>query len=789
MKHIVFLTLLVFSLNLSSRAQIAFKAGDLSIRFDDKGYFTEIINQKTKQNYLSKDTIAPLLTLISENNRYTPSSLQFNKKNNMLTLNFKEAGASIDIKVVLKKTHLCLEILKAVPCDQIEGIVWGPIPLSISKTIGEIIGVVRDDNIAVGIQVLNIKTDGGDYTREGTTFDRGHAALAKPWGSSIQAFTINREIQRYVDSWNGEFKHTAVIPIKGENVRGSKIALFSCDDAKILDWIEKIELAEALPHPVLNGVWIKRAFQRGHSYLIADYSEKNIDTLIAYTKRAGLISLYHSGPFANWGHYKLDTSFFPNGKQGMKKCVEKAKVAGLHLGVHTLTNFINTNDLYVSPVPDPRLAISGFGLLSATIDENTTQIPVSTPEYFNNEKSNHLHAVKIGNEIIRYKSVSATKPYFLLDCKRAAFNTEAKAHSLNDTVGKLYDHAYQVFFPNLELQREIAKNLAGFFNETGVDHMDFDGFEGCLASGQGNYAINLFADDFYRNLKHFVLNGSSISKTYYWHINTYCNWGEPWYGGFKESMQEYRINNQQLFDRNLMPHMLGWYLLTKNTTKTEMNWMLSKAAGYDAGFAMVTSPQSVQENPNGSELLDLIREWETARLGMAFTNEQRERLKNPENEFYLEKIKEGEWNLYQYVISEVFTHENQIKQPGEPTNALWDFKLTAEKQALQFKILVNAKKGSISKTKIILDNYAEIEIPLEVKAGQTLICDETKLLRVYDEKGKQLSSLKLNNLPEIDKGNHQINFDTKFSDDDMKIEFTVKSIGIAEKIFKNTIVR
>ena len=33
---------------------------------------------------------------------------------------------------------------------------------SIKKTIGEVIGVVRDDEIAIGMQVLNVKTIGGD---------------------------------------------------------------------------------------------------------------------------------------------------------------------------------------------------------------------------------------------------------------------------------------------------------------------------------------------------------------------------------------------------------------------------------------------------------------------------------------------------------------------------------------------------------------------------------------------------------------------------------------------------
>ncbi|MBK8062624.1 MAG: hypothetical protein IPK33_33345 [Gemmatimonadetes bacterium] len=39
------------------------------------------------------------------------------------------------------------------------------------------------------------------------------------------------------------------------------------------------------------------------------------------------------------------------------------------------------------------------------------------------------------------------------------------------------------------MQREVARNLADFLNETGVDHFDFDGFEGRVASGRGDYAL------------------------------------------------------------------------------------------------------------------------------------------------------------------------------------------------------------------------------------------------------------------------------------------------------------
>jgi len=768
----------------SAQAQTTLVAGDLKISFDKQANFTEITDNKTGVNYLYKDTLAPFITLIANQKRYSPQSLKYNASREIITLTYPEIKAKVEVKVLIRKTHLTFEVIKAEPADIIDGLVWGPVPTTISKTIGEIIGVVRDDNVGLGIQVLNPKTLGGDYNKEGMTWNRGEAAVKKKWGSVIQAYSINRDKPRFVDTWGGEYKNTPVAPIKGETVVGSKISMFLCDEPKTLDVIEQIELTEGLPHQTINGVWVKKAIQRGRSYLIAGFTESEIDEMIAYTKRAGLISLYHEGPFQNWGHYDLNPDYFPNGKEGIKKCAQKAKDAGLYFGVHTLTNFINTNDAYITPVPDDRLVLTGYGLLVAEIDENTTEIPVSTKEYFDKQANNWLHTVKIGKELIRYKSVSDTPPYKLLDCQRGAFKTKASPHSANDTVGKLYDHAYGVFFPNFELQREIAVNLAAFFNETGISHLDFDGHEGCLASGQGDYAINLFAKDFYDHLDHEVLNGTSLSKTYYWHINTFCNWGEPWYGGFKESMQEYRISNQELFDRNFIPHMLGWYLLTQNTNLSEMEWMLARAAGYDAGFAMVAHPKSIKNNPIGGQLLDAIREWETARLALAFSYDQKERMKNPKNEFHLENSKDGEWNLYQYKNFGPFIHEKIIRQPGEPTHSRWDFELGSFDQPLQFKIDIIGNRGTVKNIKIQMDSYNEIEIDKEFEPGETLICDGTNVLRIYDEKGKQKSTIALNSkIPVLNVGKHLVILNAVFAGDETpKLEFTVKALNNPEKI-------
>jgi hypothetical protein len=769
---------------LASTSQVSFTAGELKLGLDKQGLVTEILSSVTGKNYLSTDTVAPLLTVVSAGKRYQPNQMIVDKGRGKLTLMYKLAGVTVELLVTNKQTHLVLEVVKAQPANKVEAVIWGPYPNTISKIIGEIIGVVRDADVALGIQVLNIKTLGGDYPNsEGSTWSRGIAAVSKNWGSSIQAYSMNRELNRTVDAWGGQQVNMPVKPLKGESVVGSKIAMFSCREPETLDRLERIELDEKLPHPTVKGVWIKKSPIYGRSYLISSFTENDIDEMIGYVKRAGLISLYHEGPFKSWGHYILDSLQFPNGRAGLKNCVDKAHAAGLFLGMHTLTNFINTNDPYVSPLPDSRLSVTGSSALVKAVDANQKEIEVVLPAYFANENGNSLHTVKIGIELIRYKSVTSSAPYKLLDCQRGAFGTTPASHRAGEQVGKLFDHPYNVFFPDLEMQREIAKNIADLMNETGVDHLDLDGHEGALASGQGDWAIELMAKDVYDQVKHEFLIGTSLSKTFYWHIGSYYNWGEPWYGGFKESMQQYRIDNQGLFDRNYMPHMLGWYLLAENTTMPEMEWMLSRAAGYDAGFAMVARPEALRKNTLSGSLLDAIREWEAARHAKAFSALQREALKNPKNEFHLEKIADGKWNLHTYAISPVFLREKFERQPGEPTYTTWNYQQTWREQPLQFRMnIVGTDGGSVRNIKIQIDRYKEMLLPFELKSGESLVSDGTEIIRLYDKNGKPKRTFKLDGVPPVlGQGAHNIIIDSQF-DGDAVIEVQFKGLNTVEQV-------
>ncbi len=148
----------------------------------------------------------------------------------------------------------------------------------------------------------------------------------------------------------------------------------------MLNVIEKIELTEDLPHVTLNGIWVKRSPEANKPYWITYFNKENIDECLAYADKLGFNTIYHAHPFKNWGHFDLIESEFPNGRIEMKKCVKKAEQKGIRIGVHTLTNFITTNDAYVTPVPNRHLMTFCRTKLSRPLSANSTEIYIENPK-------------------------------------------------------------------------------------------------------------------------------------------------------------------------------------------------------------------------------------------------------------------------------------------------------------------------------------------------------------------------------------------------------------------------
>ncbi|HWR99050.1 MAG TPA: hypothetical protein VN249_00470, partial [Prolixibacteraceae bacterium] len=273
------------------------------------------------------------------------------------------------------------------------------------------------------------------------------------------------------------------------------------------------------------------------------------------------------------------------------------------------------------------------------------------------------------------------------------------------------------------------------------------------------------------------------SSHYYWHICHYWNWGEPWYGGFRESQGDYRLENQPLLERNYMPNMLGWFLLSATTGTEDIEWMMARAAGYHAGFALVARYNSLKKNPSTTQLLALIKLWQEASRQNIFSSGQLARLKNPANDFHLEK--EGQnWKLYPFK-KQKFEHAGKMLQPGQPTYSEWSFESTDAEQPLCFTLTLTGKEGTVSNPWIELDSYFKLELPGTFDAGNSIVCDG-KSIKIYSRKGSFIKDVPLTQaIPQLKTGKHMLKFDCTLPEEsDLVNNLIIKTISEPEIIRK-----
>ena len=726
-------------------------------RIDKKGFITHIIDPGSGINYVPDGTPSPLMKLYTGGENYVlPVKLQ--AKGNDWQLKF-ENGAVAHLKCLVKGEYLFLKIEKLTNRQGVEAVTWGPYATTLSKYIGETVGVVRDGKFAIGVQPLNIVTTEGvphlgddatggffvlplpgekvdpeyrdrigeqvadiDVNRtgdlpEGVRQLRGNAAVVRPYGSDVQFFARDWRTARTIDLYSRR-QHIVALDV---DFIGSSIALFASPDAAALDVIGNIEVAEGLPHPTINGEWIKKRKGLNPAYML--YEGCSLDNALNYADSCQFNLVHIGDVFKSWGHFDLHTGRFPNGAADIKRFTDKARSRGIEIGVHTLTMFTSTSDPYVSPAACDQLAISGSSNITKAISATDTEIEVASPEFFT--YLGETHSAKIGTEIVSYRAISKDAPYRLLDCTRGQFGTKPQAHAAGTKIDKLVNNCYHGFFPDINLQQVMAHRLAEVCNETGIGLMDFDGYYGGSPTGHGILGSAMFAKKWYEDLNKGMINCGSSVYNYYWHIYSFMNWGEPWYNDLRQSQVLYRLENQRYFERNLMKGMLGWFKLEQTYRPEDIEWIQARSAGFDAGY-LLRVDESVEKNGFKSQHFEAIRQWQKVRKGDYFTAEQREALKNPKNEFHLSAIDQNHWSLKSVTLKGGNRHKYRMVQTGEPLLSRYTFHNPYEAQPIQFYAYVEGgenTEGTISNVVLQVEGAAAVEVPVALKAGDRIYSD------------------------------------------------------------------
>ena len=619
------------------------KTDHSTITFNQEGFIISITDNKTQKEYCPKGISSALLTLEKNGEYLVPVSAKIESQNIELTY---PNGSAAKLKVEPKGNYIRFELVSLSRRDSIDNIIWGPYKTNISKTIGEIISVVRDDEFAIGIMGLTDNTTSGPpcngdmyqqcyivhspdpskyplpaNLKEGQRFRIGGdgksdiaffsqpedyyrmimgngAQLELEYGSSLVMHSRDRKkpftiLYPHFEDFPSvkSPRHMDVAPVDADYI-GSAIAFYACPDDLGLKVIEKIVLGEGLPYITRNGKWVKdpTSYQTDLAWWGVH------DSLVSYANQLGVkgvqdegLGEYYVDPSDRWAGKKVKL----NGQdRPITELTAQTNKYGIAYGLHTLAEFVQPHSSDVHPEPNEHLCTVMKTSIVAPISASDTTISIADLGYLNeqggwdnNESGNTL---RIGKELIRYKRVTKTQPYTLIGVERGALKTGASKHEAGEEIARLQVNCYSGFIPDMKLQDKYADFYARLMTKGGMNYIDFDGFESCTYQGHGQYSFKRFMHKLFNDFhqmggEYLRVMGSSVYEGN-WHYMSVCNVG----GGnhmFDPVNNKWGIEGKDIryaWTSNYFPCTFGIQLFKPDWTVQVIENLQSKAIAWDA---------------------------------------------------------------------------------------------------------------------------------------------------------------------------------------------------------------
>jgi hypothetical protein len=525
-----------------------------------------------------------------------------------LTIHFAKCDVVAVYKVKTTPTYLALELvsLDGGPIDRID-----LLHLRVKRLpyLGMWINAAYDDRFGVCLCAGNVKTNAGMNRHEG-----------------------------YVDM-QAMAEHEVTLV-------GTTAVLFGFDwhaDKDFLDpqsdFLDKMEIVER-DFGMPSGAKRRRLPIQRESYISGTPTPKNIDQHIDLAKRLGYSIVevqweaFSTGP----GHFKFKSPF-DRGVADLKAMTDKIRAAGLHASLHLHFNKTTIHDSYVTPVPDDRLHARRRFTLAEPIDAKAETILVrEKPEGCDLKDGQRL--LKIGKELVQYKSYTSQPPFAFQGCQRGHLNTTAAAHAPGDTAGLLDVDDWWLFIrydQTTDIQEETARRIAEIYEATGpYDFMYFDGSED--VHWPYWYHVSNSAYQVYRLWKREPLACEAACNTHFgWHMSTRGNA----YDGveikdFKDFVHKIACRSAPAAMCDFTRINFGWLYPVREIAPDILEYVASRGAAWDCATSLLVYPEDLQAVP-GSRWEDgiaVLRRWEEARRGGRITEAERRMLRTLDPSLY-----------------------------------------------------------------------------------------------------------------------------------------------------------
>lgn len=444
---------------------------------------------------------------------------------------------------------------------------------------------------------------------------------------------------------------------KDIRLKGPGAALIVCATEDFLDAVAAVEEDFDLP----RGVESRRGpLINASIYYTWELNPKTVDEHIRYAKAGGFRLMqvyYHSifkisdkGLWGFCGNYDYNENY-PNGKEDLIAVLNKLKAAGITPGLHFLQPHIGLQSRYTTPVADHRLHLRQHFTLARELKPGDTTVyveqdPVAAPM---DEK---CRVLQFGGELIHYESFSDEYPYCFTGCTRGFNNTIVQEHPLGQIGGVLDISEFtgnSVYLDqDSSLAEEISQKIADTYN-CGFEFIYCDGSEGTNVP----YAYHIPNAQYrvYKKLEKKPILAEGAAKAHFsWHLLS----GGNAFDSFKPEIFKKMIG---VHPAQEAPRMrddftrvnFGWWTFRGVSIQADQyEFSSSRAAAWDCPATLQADSRLFGENPRLYDILEVLRRWEEVRATNWLTAEQKEMLKNQEQEHILLINEQKEFELVPY---------------------------------------------------------------------------------------------------------------------------------------------
>ena len=439
----------------------------------------------------------------------------------------------------------------------------------------------------------------------------------------------------------------------------------------------------------------------------------------------------------------------------------KCRQANLDLGLSVLANRVPTDSKLVAPQPSEHLLKQGILHLQLPMDERQTEFAVYHSELFDHPSS--INVLQIDDELVTYRTTEVSGNIHLFyHCVRGAFGTKAKSHGKDAVVYKLWDTPERTLLPDLELQDLMAQAEAKKLAKTGYDILIFNNLKSYAYNEFGDIAIGHFLDTMRKYNPDKLLQGDLLTPMSAHYLNR-VNENQLWNASMRTKIVETLTERQDLYNSRQIPWMIGNFqviLADKNrkaTTLEELEWLLSKAAAFDAGFGLVFDAETMKRHGLTDAMLDAVNIWETLRLADAFSEAQKNEFKDPYGNWHIEK-RDSTYLLYPQHISRRYFCDF-VDDTWE-----WD---TPYAGRFALRIVVEGQ-GSVSELEIKTPNGI-LCFPCTLEAGQFLVYDFDGTAFITDQNFNKIEDVDPQGVSLLDEGRSEVSFRCKAKAADTKM--------------------